>query len=101
MERNIRRFLKTPPQPHGKNPQTPHHPRPRRVRPRKAGFIRLSLGPDPRQQRGELGLRYDRPARAPDRVVPRLRAAGSNRPRRNGRATDGREPTVPRCLRLS
>jgi hypothetical protein len=41
MERNIRRFLKTPPHPHGKNPQTPPPSKTKtRVRPRKAGFIK-------------------------------------------------------------
>jgi hypothetical protein len=39
MERNIRRFMKTPPQPHGKNPNTPAPVKPKE-RPTSKGRVR-------------------------------------------------------------
>jgi hypothetical protein len=39
MERNIRQFLKTPPQPRGKNPQTPASPK-AKERPTSKGRVR-------------------------------------------------------------
>jgi hypothetical protein len=41
MERGIRRFLNTPPEPHGKNPKSPHPPKPKVQRPKKASPHKL------------------------------------------------------------
>jgi hypothetical protein len=40
MERGIRRFLNTPPQPHGKNPRSPPKPKPKpKERPASKGRV--------------------------------------------------------------